>query len=361
MVLILGFVFSAGALGRRQEEPSGAAGRTGELAIAVDLPDGTVFFIGSDEMLGVIPLSKGRFSGIRITPNKSKDSVKIKVSALTTAKKKLSEATCDEVRSWDSEDAGSYEAKENASLLLSGLARLGLPVFKVIIVRASGAPPGWGMPNSGRPASVKDSLARCDCEYPHARSIPGPNGGIGVGGIVSFPDAGKCVEISGCGQCCRTSTPVGLDLVPQQASMKPDQVNTAGWKEAWTNLVDDAEQTFTPSLPRLAGVEVELVVGNAGAAEDQLTLTVLNATGRTVAVVTQNVQTADCDQVMFVIPNGGVEVTPGQDYRLQLSGGTTFGWKYVVDGYSKGAATFNGKALLPGARSTFLFRTFGAK
>jgi hypothetical protein len=138
-------------------------------------------------------------------------------------------------------------------------------------------------------------------------------------------------------------------------------VNTAGWKEAWTNLVNDAEQTFTPSLPRLAGVEVELVVGNAGAAEDQLTLTVLNATGRTVAVVTENVQTADCDQVMFVIPNGGVEVTPGQAYRLKLSGGTTFGWKYVMGGYRKGAATFNGNALLPGARSTFLFRTFGAK
>jgi hypothetical protein len=46
---------------------------------------------------------------------------------------------------------------------------------------------------------------------------------------------------------------------------------------------------------------------------------------------------------------------------LKLSGGTTFGWKYVVAGYEKGAATFNGKPLLPGARSTFLFRTFGPK
>ena len=147
----------------------------------------------------------------------------------------------------------------------------------------------------------------------------------------------------------------------QLGSMRPDQVNTAGWDKAWTNLVNDVEQTFTPSLTRLVGVEVELVVGNAGAAEDQVTLTVLDATGRTVSVVTESVQTADCDQVMFVIPKGGVKITPGQTYRLKLSGGTTFGWKYIVGGYEKGEATFNGKRLLREARSTFLFRTFGAK
>jgi hypothetical protein len=147
----------------------------------------------------------------------------------------------------------------------------------------------------------------------------------------------------------------------QQGSMTPDQVNTAGWDKGWTNLVNDVEQTFTPSLTRLVGVEVQLVVGNAGAAEDHLTLTVLDATGRTVAVVTESVQTADCDQVMFVIPKGGVKVTPGQTYRLKLSGGTTFGWKYIVGGYEKGAATFKGKPLLPKERSTFLFRTFGAE
>jgi hypothetical protein len=99
----------------------------------------------------------------------------------------------------------------------------------------------------------------------------------------------------------------------QQASMTPDQVNTAGWDKGWTNLVKRAYKQ------------------------------------------------ADYDQVMFVIPQGGVEVTPGQTYRLKLSGGTTFGWKYIVGGYEKGAATFNGKPLLPNERSTFLFRTFGAE
>jgi hypothetical protein len=147
----------------------------------------------------------------------------------------------------------------------------------------------------------------------------------------------------------------------QQASMVPDQVNTAGWDNAWTNLVNDAEQSFTPSLARLTAVEVELLVGNPGIPEDDLTLTVLNETGATLAVVTKSVSTANCDQVMFMIAKDGLEITPGQTYRLKLTGGTTFGWKYVVRGYKKGAATFNGKPLLAEARSTFLFRTFGTR
>jgi hypothetical protein len=303
-------------------------------------------------MPGIVPLAKGRFAGIRITPRTRADSVQIEVSALIKAERKLLEASCDEVRSWNSEDAGSYEGKENASLSLSGLGRLGLPVFKVKVVRAVGPPPG------GFHHPYANFLAFCDCQYPHPRSITDPDGSSasGVAGIVSYPDAGKCVQISGCGQCCRITVPASV-----QQAMRPDQVNAARWDKGWTNLVNDAEQTFMPSLTRLVGVEVELVVGNPGIVEDQLTLTVLDATGRTVAVVTESVPTADSDHVMFVIPKGGVEVTPGQTYRLKLNGGTTFGWKYVVGGYKRGEATFNEKPLLPTARSTFLFRTFGAK
>jgi|ERR1700722_4565591 hypothetical protein len=143
--------------------------------------------------------------------------------------------------------------------------------------------------------------------------------------------------------------------------MKPEQVNIARWENAWTNLVNDAEETFTPSLPRLLAIEVELVVGNPGPKEDDLTLEVFDATGETVASLTQTVYPSDCDHTLFVIPKGGIEVTPGQTYRLRLTGGTLFGWKYVVGGYEKGAATFNGKPLLPEARSTFLFQTFGAE
>jgi len=141
--------------------------------------------------------------------------------------------------------------------------------------------------------------------------------------------------------------------------MWPDQVNTAGWDKAWTNLLNVAEQSFTPSLPKLLGVEVELVVGNPGEAEDELTLTVLDTKNQEVVTVTEKVQTANSDTVMFLMPTNGVALSPGQTYRLRLTGGTTFGWKYVVGGYKNGEATFNGKPLLAQARSTFLFRTFG--
>jgi len=144
-------------------------------------------------------------------------------------------------------------------------------------------------------------------------------------------------------------------------SLQPDQVNTAGWDGAWTNLLNDAEQSFAPSLPKLVAVEVEMVVGNPGASEEELTLTVLDGAGQTLAIVAQNVSSADCDHVTFVMPSRGIEVSPGQLYWLKLTGGVTFGWKYVVRGYKNGEATFNGKPLLAGAGSTFLFRTFGAQ
>ena len=144
-------------------------------------------------------------------------------------------------------------------------------------------------------------------------------------------------------------------------SMKLDQVNTAGWDKAWTNLVNDAEQSFTPSLPRLLAVEVELVVGNPGPPDDDLTLTVIDTKGQTLASVTQAISISDCDHAMFMIPKDGMDVIPGRSYRIKLTGGTLFGWKYIVGGYEKGAATFNGRPLLPKARSTFLFRTFGAE
>ena len=145
------------------------------------------------------------------------------------------------------------------------------------------------------------------------------------------------------------------------ATVQPDQVNVAGWNKAWTNLLNDAEQSFTPSLSRLVAVEVDLVLGNPGAPENDLTLAVSDSSGQTLAAVTQNVSAANCDHVTFLMPKAGIEVSPGQPYRLKLSGGAKFGWKYVVGGYEKGEATFNGKPLLSEARSSFLFRTFGTK
>jgi len=207
-VIALSVVLILGSLRGWPQESTGEP--TVTLRIEVSMPDGAVFYIpamGDGEMLGIVPLLKGRHAGIRITPRMRTDSVRIDVSALTATNKKLSESTCDEVQSWNSEDAGSYEGRENASLLLSGLARLGLPVLKVRIERAGGPPP------RGFHHQYAHSLAFCGCEYPSSRSIINPDGSSasGVAGIVSYPDAGKCVLISGYGQCCGTAVPTSVE------------------------------------------------------------------------------------------------------------------------------------------------------
>jgi hypothetical protein len=141
---------------------------------------------------------------------------------------------------------------------------------------------------------------------------------------------------------------------------KPDQANTAPWTQAWTNLVNDVEQGFTPSLPRLTSVEVEFVLANPGPADGALTMTLLGTDGKPLAIMWKSVPADDCGNVRFALPGSGLEVSPGQKYRIRVSGDTLFGWKYTVGGYQKGQAWFNGKPLLPDARSAFRFRTFGA-
>ncbi|HKV76710.1 MAG TPA: hypothetical protein VJP02_01130 [Candidatus Sulfotelmatobacter sp.] len=143
--------------------------------------------------------------------------------------------------------------------------------------------------------------------------------------------------------------------------MQPDQINTQGWEKAWTNLLNIAEQSFTPSVPRLLGVEVELVVGNPGNPGDQLTLTILDESGQVLAAVTREVRADDCQRVIFAMPKRGAELSPGEKYWIRLTGGPTFGWKYIVGGYESGEARFNQEPLLAQARSTFLFRTYGGK
>jgi hypothetical protein len=139
-----------------------------------------------------------------------------------------------------------------------------------------------------------------------------------------------------------------------------DQANKAVWRDAWTNLLNDARQTFQPSLPLLTRVEVELVVANPGPPEDWVTMTVLDPDEVTIAVVSRPVSADDCVRVAFVIPGGGIEVSPGRVYSIRLTGSERFGWKYVVGGYADGEALFNDKPLLQGGRATFLFRTYGA-
>src|SRR5579864_3651699 len=148
----------------------------------------------------------------------------------------------------------------------------------------------------------------------------------------------------------------------RQVLMRPDQTNTTPWTGAWTNLSNVVHQTFAPSLPRLTGVEVEMMVANPGPKSADLNLTVMDKEGIALAVVSKTVLLDDCTHVLFVLPRGGLAVSPGQAYSIGLSGvDSPLGWKYVVGGYPSGDASFNGQPLLQNARSTFLFRTFGAR
>jgi len=144
----------------------------------------------------------------------------------------------------------------------------------------------------------------------------------------------------------------------------PDQTNTAPWKNGSTIVHNFTRQTFRPSLPTLTGVDVELVVANPGPANSEVTMTLSDAEGQPLAVISKTIAVAEYSHVLFVFPKGGVRVTPGQTYSISLSSvDSVFAWKYVVGGYANGAATFNGfpgKPLLQAARTSFLFRTFGA-
>jgi len=155
--------------------------------------DHAIFYVpavGKGEMLGVIMLSKSRFLGIRIVPSMHRESVEIAVTAMLKDKKELSLATCDEIRSWPGVDAGSDEGRKGASFPLSGLGKLGLPVFQVDIVPAGGRPPG------GFHHPYANFIAYCSCESTRDELNP-------FMGTLAYPDAGKCVEIGKCARCCR--------------------------------------------------------------------------------------------------------------------------------------------------------------
>ena len=75
----------------------------------------------------------------------------------------------------------------------------------------------------------------------------------------------------------------------EQARMTPDQANDAKWKRGATNLVNDVRQTFTPTMPKLTAVAVDLVVLIPGPEEEEVTLRVLNAAGEVLATVSRSV------------------------------------------------------------------------
>ena len=139
-----------------------------------------------------------------------------------------------------------------------------------------------------------------------------------------------------------------------------DQSNTIDAGAGWTNLVNHAVQTFTPSLPKLVKVEVELVEGNS-TPDHAVALTLLNTDGQSMAIAEKTLSSDEPGWVPFFFANGGVDLVPGEVYGIEVSGGNRFGWKYGEGGYLKGEALFNGTPILKGAHASFLFKTFGTK
>lgn len=120
-----------------------------------------------------------------------------------------------------------------------------------------------------------------------------------VGGVASTFIV--CMTIACRHQAVTSSLPVPTPR-PTEA-MQVDQVNTEGWNKAWTNLLNVTEQSFAPSLPKLLGVEVELIAGNPGQPEDELTLTIVDAQDQKLVSVTQTMKVDGSGRVMFFMPD----------------------------------------------------------
>jgi hypothetical protein len=157
-------------------------------------------------------------------------------------------------------------------------------------------------------------------------------------------------------------------------SLLIDQENSASWNNASVSLeyvnepgippksaIRVLSQTFVPRLPKLTAIEVELAAAKPGQSTGDVEMTLITKY-QVLAQVWKTVPVADCDHVLFLLPNGGVTVVPGRAYSIRLAGiGGVLGWKYVAGGYAKGNASSEGKPLSQDGRSTFLFRTFGTR
>jgi len=141
----------------------------------------------------------------------------------------------------------------------------------------------------------------------------------------------------------------------------PDQANTELWKNGWMNLIKVLRQSFVPSMPTLTGVEVELVAAQRGPGTGEITMSISSEEGAALAVISKHVSISECSNVLFLLTKGGLRVSPGQVYSIQLSGGGgLFGWKYVKGDYANRTTSRKDSSLSPDTRNSFLFRTFGS-
>lgn len=115
----------------------------------------------------------------------------------------------------------------------------------------------------------------------------------------------------------------------------------AAGEPGWTNIVpgNDRGQTFIATRPRITGIEVELVTGNARQkGSDTLTLALTTPRGDVLAEVEQTVDSGEAGWLCFAMPQGGIDVRPGETLVLRLrdTGKVIFGWRYGKSTYRGG-------------------------
>jgi hypothetical protein len=107
-------------------------------------------------------------------------------------------------------------------------------------------------------------------------------------------------------------------------------------KAGWTNVVpaNAAGRIFTATRDHIAGVEVDVVTGNPRKDEsDTLTLTLSNLKGDVLTKADQTVTSGKDGWLCFALPEGGIDVNPGDTLLLTLedTGKVLFGWRYSND------------------------------
>jgi hypothetical protein len=130
----------------------------------------------------------------------------------------------------------------------------------------------------------------------------------------------------------------------------------------WSNMVppNRSGQTFTATRPHITGIEVDLVTGNPKVGgSDTLTLSLSTLGGDVLVQAHRTLLSGHNGWVCFAMPEGGIDVTPGEMLALRLedTGKVLFGWRYGGDGYPRGHALWAGR---PDRRFDRAFRVHDA-
>lgn len=150
--------------------------------------------------------------------------------------------------------------------------------------------------------------------------------------------------------CNNNGTPDACEL------LVPDQTNTPAWGGGWTNILPggSASQTFTPTMPVLSGVDVDLFPSSVTPGDYNVTVQVLRGS-RPLASVTQNVPPGFDGLRRFELGTG-VRVLPGESIILRVFGsGNKFGWRFSGNTYPGGERFFGGTP----RGDDWMFRTYG--